>query len=676
MVLAALASCADELVQDAGGERTEEAIDEIRIGSVSTADVLSISAPDSRTTTGTGDVKDAELVDWLLEPLYDGFTIVYNKTSNALQERMATLRLKKNAEGTSYATIEEEVDGVISKLADYSFNRIENSTGGETAETAKWFGNGKHSFRGVYAPKDMLSDGTNTPAADLVTDQSDDSETGNYTNLVRYSSIPANYSVDATVKRIKLPFYHRLARVLVFILINPDMGSNVTLEGYKKDASGNPMEYENASTTNLRFERVKVLGQVSKAWNDSKKRYTYTPQWAVARKVIPHFMAELGTYDVQGNLLDEDFILFQDISTQKYITSDYTDEWTAANNAYKAAYEEYITDNGIDIGSASDVEKNAAHEYARQKSGYSMTNYGKVPVYDIIVRPTYSTDDDIMYDEGSMDNTTNSIDFKLKLSNGLEYEKTFEFDLNANQMTTVYLRINREQIDYNSSGAETWVSNAYTDGYYGLNNENGNRLSLAGGSWQRAYRNSSFNPDITDGSKYEEDGENDHRTGEDGQYLTDATWAERFAEAHAAGAHHGDYFVLDNDITIDGSLLPEDFVFTGHLDARGHTITVTGRDRLFDGLNARYVTAQETDPSITDWEANVHRESNGGKTYWVPLAGYRAEVLNVVMSGARLFKEGATLGKTDADDVNGYVHNCTDYDGSKIQNIQDIPTYD
>ena len=89
MVLAALASCADELVQDAGGERTEEAIDEIRIGSVSTADVLSISAPDSRATTGTGDVKDAELVDWLLEPLYDGFTIVYNKTSNALQERMA-----------------------------------------------------------------------------------------------------------------------------------------------------------------------------------------------------------------------------------------------------------------------------------------------------------------------------------------------------------------------------------------------------------------------------------------------------------------------------------------------------------------------------------------------------------------------------------------------------------
>ena len=84
MVLAALASCADELVQDAGGERTAEAIDEIRIGSVSTADVLSISAPDSRTTTGTGDVKDAELVDWLVQPLFNGFTIL-NRCMMVLQ---------------------------------------------------------------------------------------------------------------------------------------------------------------------------------------------------------------------------------------------------------------------------------------------------------------------------------------------------------------------------------------------------------------------------------------------------------------------------------------------------------------------------------------------------------------------------------------------------------------
>ena len=152
-------------------------------------------------------------------------------------------------------------------------------------------------------------------------------------------------------------------------------------------------------------------------------------------------------------------------------------------------------------------------------------------------------------------------------------------------------------------------------------------------------------------------------------------------------------------------------MFTGHLDGRGHTITIlaaspgeggegpstreedTGlggsgggsasKPYLFAGLNAHYTTAQETDSSLpaAQWQANVHKEN--GK--WVPVAGYRAEVLNTTVSGARMFKEGASMGKADGYidaetsatkyyDIDGYVFNCYDITG-KVENIQDIPNY-
>lgn len=331
-----------------------------------------------------------------------------------------------------------------------------------------------------------------------------------------------------------------------------------------------------------------------------------------------------------------------------------------------------------------------------------------MPVYDLIVRPTYVYNTDIMYDEKDPnENITNSIDFKLKLNNGLEYEKTFEFDLNANEMTVVYLRISREQVDYNSSGSEIWIPHTYDDGYYGVNNENGNRLSLAGGSWQRAYRIGDTNPGITDGSDYKEDSDPDHIEGEDGQYLSQDKWIERFKQATATGKHHGDYFILDSDITITS--LPADFVFTGHLDGRGHTITITNattepapdpdpdpnqapaarnyrlphlaeeagigsgtaRSYLFDGLNARYTTRQETNPSETSWEANVHKENDK----WVPLMGFRAEVLNTKVDGGTMFKPGATFGNNDTDNVNGYIFNCSDTSGKVTNSSVDIPDY-
>ena len=150
-------------------------------------------------------------------------------------------------------------------------------------------------------------------------------------------------------------------------------------------------------------------------------------------------------------------------------------------------------------------------------------------------------------------------------------------------------------------------------------------------------------------------------------------------------------------------------MFTGHLDGRGHTITISAaspgeggegpstRDEdigsgggsaskpyLFAGLNAHYTTAQENaeDPKNVTWEANVHKEN--GK--WVPVAGYRAEVLNTTVSGARMFKAGTTMGKADGYidaetkatkyyDIDGYVFNCKDDITEKVENIQDIPNY-
>ena len=137
-------------------------------------------------------------------------------------------------------------------------------------------------------------------------------------------------------------------------------------------------------------------------------------------------------------------------------------------------------------------------------------------------------------------------------------------------------------------------------------------------------------------------------------------------QATIGGKHHGDYFILKDDITIDINEFPEDFVFTGHLDALDHKIIVTGategRNWLFAGLNGTYSTAQESDVNAT-WEANVHKESNK----WVPTTGWRAEVVNAQISGAMLFK--------DRTNITGYVSHCKDINGSVENNIPAIPTY-
>ena len=111
--------------------------------------------------------------------------------------------------------------------------------------------------------------------------------------------------------------------------------------------------------------------------------------------------------------------------------------------------------------------RNAKYEQvAASPAGYEQVTYQHVPIYDLIVRPTYTSYDNVMYDEEgytdtytreALANRTNQIDFLITLENGLTYEKTFEFDLDANYETVVYLHISKEGVDYNTSGADVWL---------------------------------------------------------------------------------------------------------------------------------------------------------------------------------------------------------------------------
>jgi hypothetical protein len=262
-----------------------------------------------------------------------------------------------------------------------------------------------------------------------------------------------------------------------------------------------------------------------------------------------------------------------------------------------------------------------------------------------------------MYDETTPTAAeSNNIDFELTLNNDLEYEKSFTFDLNANDETVVYLRVSPERIDYNSAGSRLWKESSYADNYYGVNNQNGNNLSVAGSGWQRAYTNKILNTGVTDGHLYDADEEDP-----EAQYVSDAKWIELFFKAYKDGAHHGDYFILDHDITIPASAIPADFKFTGHLDGMDHTITIEG-DYLLAALDGVYRTPQEDDKKAT-WEANVHLENDT----WVPTAGWRSEVVNVTIAGGRLLQAGA--------DVTGYINNCQDKTGAITHHPTTIPTY-
>ncbi len=518
----------------------------------------------------------AETIPWLKEVLASGIDMTYQHESGS---RKARLKLEVDGGGN----IRTSEGGITI----YSLNTYD-SQDNLTSVPARWLGNGAHTFQGVYIPDGLRQQ----------------NQQQDYTDLVRYTAVPPQADIQATVGFVTIPFQHRLARVLAYVLIEESM--EASLKGY------DPQNYDPEATM-LRFCNVKTLDYVSASGN---------PVWKEERKVIPHYLGE------------ETVRVYESKSNGKLIFPT-DDAWESADNDYRSKGENSL---------------------------YTYTDYANAPCYDIIVRPTYTEPETAMYDESIVtDEGENRIVFELTLDNDLVYEKRFAFDLNANDETVVYLRVAPERIDYNSTGSRLWIEGVYHDDYYGVNNRNGNTLSLAGSGWQRAYTNSTFDSGVTDGHYYNADPED-----EEAQYVSDAKFISMLKEATPGGAHHGDYFILKDDITIDVSEFSEDFVFTGHLDALDHTITLTGvtaqRDWLFAGLNGTYRTAQEDDAQAV-WEANVHLEN--GK--WVPTSGWRAETVNVRTQGGKLFKEGGV--------ITGNVSNCWNGTQRLSDSKPSIPEY-
>ncbi len=578
-ILLALTACTDHDWEESG--KADLTGEKILVGV--SASPLDVSV--SENATRALHVQDAEELPWLIRPLKEGLDITYGKVSDVESERRERVAILKLTGGT----LEDQNFNKdnVTNWAIYSFNYKDDN------KPAIWYGNGEHYFEGMFVPDNLrygaavtgtgrsdLNSVNTTSAPNITTDQS--SET-NYSFLEHYLAMPANTRIHATVGRVKLPFYHRLSRVIAYILIDPDMSLDpehpVTLKGYKLDASGNATSTEDPSTTSLRFSNVEVLHGVHDTKN-TDETHVLTPQWGEkgVRKVIPHFVGEEGS-KVQNTTgafeqKDADFYMFYDDTKQEYYFPTMGD-WLSYYNNYKTASDQTL--------------KNAK---------VTRINYGKVPVYDLIVRPTYSDVNNVMYDEHNASDQKlnddekkalvtkkNKIDFELTLSNGLIYTKEFEFDLNANEQTVVYLRISRKSVDYNASGSETWINKQKDDDWYGVDNRLDHSLSKAGSSWQRAYTyNATVSSDkVTDGGFY-----NEMTTGEDGtvgQYVTLNTWKKKFAQAYEGGECHGDYFILTSDITISAKDLPDDFVFTGHLDAHGYKITITETDQAWEEWN-------------------------------------------------------------------------------------------
>lgn len=555
-----LCGCSDE--QTWGFDDTDRII-EVGVetsGLTLTSDLAPLPA-----TRATGTTQDAETVPWLIQPLKQGLDVTFGKVGDLSSARVAILKLLG---GTRYDDIYNK--NPYSGIAEYSFN-YRADDGNETNDKARWLDNGPHFFEGVHVPtrlrfstdaSELEGDRTNfngvasvAAVKYLTTNQSSDNSTGddnslgNYTLLAHYLGMPANTHISATVERIKLPFRHRLAHVMAYIVIDPELDTKI--KGYNVVYDGEQQTIttpDDPNTTAIKFCNVDVLKGVHDVYNESTNLHTLTPVWAErVRKVTPHFYGEEKTMVV-----------------------------------YKSAKETIYP-------------RSAKYaQVAASPAGYEAVTYTRVPIYDLIVRPTYTSYDNVMYDEEgytderarqALADRINQIDFLITLENGLTYEKHFEFDLDANYETVVYLHISKEGVDYNTSGADVWLETSSRDDWYGIDNKNGHTLSQAGSSWQRAYtrRKDSYINDggdkVTDGGFYDEG-----TTGEDdatGQYLSEKTWIKYFSEAYEGGAHHGDYFNLSYDMIIDARMLPDNFVFTGHLNGFGeddrkyHTITLT-----------------------------------------------------------------------------------------------------
>ena len=507
----------------------------------------------------------AEQVPWLKTPLSEGLDVFYG-----LREKF-----HDNTENAKLRWMESEGTG---GTGEYTFYKAGTET------PAQWQGNGSHLFRGVYVPSAVRE---TAPENRLwVKDQSPEATeenpaTTNYDHL----AMRANLQIAATLGRIQLPYHHRLARVLTVVLIDPELsieeGKPVTLKGYELIE-----DKDDPQSTSIRMDRVDVLDYVSSspAAREEGAVTMWHPRWTTARYVTPHFFGVVGSLDKDFQKLHDDLLVFRDTKTDDlYFPT--TDGWDAMRKTYLDCYTKYKDTYTVQAELEAQIKK---------ETGLTCINYKQAPCYDLILRPTYTSEAMVMYDEAEnidqgdtrkkLAANKNGITYVVELSNNLRYSERIEIDLDAGYQTVVYLRIDREQVDFNQTVAEEWRMVTEADGYYGVNNQHGDRLSIAGGSWQRAYRMGTLaDAPITDGSEYNENGNPDHyqdqkpgETHRDGQYLSEDSWKEAFFEAKEDNKHHGDYFVLTQDITIDVSTIPTDFVFTGHLDGRGHTITLTG----------------------------------------------------------------------------------------------------
>lgn len=545
----------------------------------------------------------AEEVAWLKTPLTEGLDVFYGLREK-FHEKTENAKLRwKGSEGTG-------------GTGEYTFYKAGTET------PAQWLGNGSHLFRGVYVPSAVRAVGETAPAdRPWVKDQSPEATTENptttnYDHLNHYLAMRANLQIAATLGRIQLPYHHRLARVLTVVLIDPELsieeGQRVTLRGYNAGGKDNPQ------STWIRMDRVDVLDYVSSspAARAEGAVTMWYPQWTTARNVIPHFFGEVGSLDKDFKEQYEDLLVFRDTKTDDlYFPT--TDGWHAMMTTYKACYDKYKDTYPVQAELEAQIKK---------ETGLTCINYKQAPCYDLILRPTYTSEAMVMYDEAEnidqgdtrkkLAAKTNGITYVVELSNNLRYSERIEIDLDAGYQTVVYLRIDREQVDFNQTVAEEWRMVTEEDGYYGVNNQHGDRLSIAGGSWQRAYRVGKLDVTITDGSEYNENGNPDHyqesgETHRDGQYLTDAKWMEAFFAATASGKHHGDYFVLTQDITIDVSTIPTNFVFTGHLDGRGHAITLTGTRPSDSGTTGGTTGGGTEEGGTTPGEGNASGETGG-----------------------------------------------------------------
>ena len=311
VALAALASCAERLRPEAepGEDRAIEVGVDAVLMSVS-SDIAPLGQAEVPVKAEETTSRPAEQVSWLIQPLKQGLDITYGLVGNKATEKVAILKLQGGTENDLYYDTNKN-----SGYAVYTFN-YRDSDGTLTSEKAEWLGNGPHYFEGVHVPN-RIRYSTNASELDndrtdfngvaevkaarlLTTDQSDDSQTeghiGNYTLLSRYLCMPPNCRIAATVEQIRLPFQHRQARVLAYVLIDPEMGEGVKLKGYTL----NDGKLTDPSNTSFWFTNVQVLEKVETTTTSGIT--TYKPKWTAkpVRKVIPHFDGELGSESHQG----------------------------------------------------------------------------------------------------------------------------------------------------------------------------------------------------------------------------------------------------------------------------------------------------------------------------------------------------------------------------------------